>query len=258
MLKEVRHSRIRDLLDERGELRVSEINEALQVSEATIRRDLDELASKGWIRRTHGGAMRAERAAPEPPFRQRESANSAEKARIAEAAATLVGNDETVFLGSGSTVAAMVPHLVGRRDLRVITNSLPVVTQLAERGDVELLVIGGLFRHSEGSMVSALADDAIRQFRADHVFMGIRGIDPLDGLTNSSIMEATTDRTILRVASHRVILADHSKFGQVSTFLVAPVEEASAVVTSSSVAPEMIERIEACSVDVLRAEDVLA
>lgn len=257
MLKDVRHARIRDLLDERGELRISDINAVLEVSEATIRRDLDEMASRGWIRRTHGGAVPAERAAPEPPLRQRETTNSGEKDLIAQAAAKYVKHGETIFLGSGTTVAAMVPHLAEIADLRVITNSLPVIAQLAHREEIELIVIGGLFRHSEGSMVSSLADRAIKEFRADHVFMGMRGIDANHGLTNASINEATTDRTILEVAAHRVILGDHSKFGQVSTFLVAPVEEVTTIVTSSRAEGPAFAAIEAQDVVVVKAEDVI-
>ncbi len=257
MLKEVRHSRIRDLLDERGELRISEINKALDVSEATVRRDLDELAAQGRIRRTHGGALRAE-VDYEPPHHLREETNSGEKDLIAGAAATLVKDNETIFLGTGTTVANMVPHLKDLRGLRVITNSLPVIVQLANRDDVELIVIGGLFRHSEGSIVSPLADEAIRQLRADQVFMGIRAINTEQGLTNSSIDEATTDRTILRVAEHRVILADHSKFGQVSTFQVAPVSEVSVVVTSNKTDEQTLLDIRTTGVRVLLAEDVIA
>lgn len=255
MLKEVRHSRIRDLLDARGQVRVTEINETLQVSEATVRRDLDEMALRGWIRRTHGGAVLAERAEPEPPLQLRETTHSGEKDLIAQAAAGFVRNGDTVFLGTGTTVAAMVPYLSGVEDLTVISNSLTVINSLTDRSDVEVLVIGGLLRHSEGSMISSIADQAIQQFRADHVFMGIRGIDCQQGLTNSSIAEATTDRTVLEVAPHRLILADHSKFGRVSTFLVAPIQSVDVVVTSTLVDRGMVTAIEAENVDVVLAEE---
>lgn len=235
---------------------MSEINKALDVSEATVRRDLDELAAQGRIRRTHGGALRVE-VDHEPPMRLREETNSGEKDLIARSAARQVQDGETIFLGSGTTVASMVPHLAGLEGLRVITNSLPVVVQLADREDVELIVVGGLFRHSEGSMISPLADEAIRQYRADRVFMGIRGIDADKGLTNSSINEATTDRTILQVSSHRVILADHSKFGQVSTFQVAPTVEVTAVITTDKSDPAALAAIESLGVHVLKAEDDL-
>jgi DeoR/GlpR family transcriptional regulator of sugar metabolism len=242
------------LLDARGQVRVTEINETLKVREATVRRDLDEMAQRGWIRRTHGGAILAERAEPEPPLHLRETTNSGEKDLIARAAARMVSTGDTVFLGTGTTVAAMVPYLADVDDLTVITNSLTVINQLADRVDIELIVIGGLFRQSEGSMVSSLADQAIRQFRADHVFMGIRGIDSYQGLTNSSIDEATTDRTVMEVAPHRIILADHSKFGQVSTFLVAPLDSIDVVITSGLVDAEIVAAIETHHVNVVLAE----
>jgi len=251
MLRLARHSQIRDLLDHAGQVTVAELNAALHVSEATIRRDLDELDRLGLLRRTHGGAVRLGDDA-EPPIHQRQMEQAAEKERIGRRAARLVADGQTIFLGSGTTVAAMLPHLAGRQGLTVITNSLPVVNALAGRPE-ELIVIGGLFRASEQSLVGHIAEAAIRELRADLVFMGMRGIDPTQGYTSDYLPEALTDRAILQVAPRRVVLADHSKFGRVGAVFLAPVTAAEVIVTDSGLDPSAAAALRASGLEVLTA-----
>ena len=252
MLKSVRQSQIRRIVEERGQVSVTELNEILDVSEATIRRDLEQLADQGWVQRTHGGALRVEPAPVEPPIKERIPENAEEKKRIGRLATTLVNEGDTIFLGSGSTVRAMVLHLLELPDLTIITNSLPVVNQMA-RSKAELIVIGGMFRSSEQSMVGHVAEQAIREFRADHAFMGIRGIDVDHGLTSDFLPEAVTDRAILGIASNCVIVADHSKFNRVSSVFLAPVTSANMVVTDESTPSSTVAALRETGVDVLIA-----
>lgn len=233
MLKEARLDRILDLVAERGEVTVAELNDALRVSEATIRRDLDQLSQQGRLRRSHGGAVRAAGADREPPLALREGSLRTEKERIGREAATLVHPGDRIFLCSGTTVETITRHLRDVLDLTVITNSLPVINQLADRSDIELIVIGGVFRHTERSMISQLAERMIAELRVDTVFMGCVALDPRDGLTAESIAEASTDRAILHIARRRVLLTDHTKFRRSSTVSVAPLEEIHMVVTDS-------------------------
>lgn len=237
MLKLARQTQITDLVEQAGAVTVAELNTRLNVSEATIRRDLDELDRRGLLRRTHGGAMRAADGEHEPPIHQRKTEQKAEKERIGRRAASLVADGQTIFLGSGTTVEAMLPFLAEREGLTVITNSLPVVNNLA--GRLDLIVIGGLFRNTEHSMVGHIAEAAIRELRADLVFMGMRGIDPTHGFTSDYLPEALTDRAILQIAPRRVILADHTKFGRVCAVYLAPVSAVEVVISDSHLAPAM-------------------
>jgi DeoR/GlpR family transcriptional regulator of sugar metabolism len=252
VLKEARLDRILDLVATRGQVTVAELNAVLRVSEATIRRDLDSLSQRGWVRRAHGGAVRVTSAEREPPLAERESALAGEKERIGRAAARMVRPGERIFLCSGTTVATMAPHLRELPDLTVITNSLPVINQLADRGDLELIVIGGVFRHTERSMISQVAEQMISEFRVDTVFMGVRALDPAHGLTADSIAEASTDRAILQIAERRVILADHSKFRRFSTVALAPLDAIHAVVTDT-IDDELRDEVAAASVEVVVA-----
>ena len=237
-MKSIRHLQIRDLVNENGQITVAELNDLLKVSEATIRRDLEELDQLGWIRRTHGGAIRVERAEKEPPILQRQDEQSDEKRRIGQAAAQLVQPHQTIFLGSGSTVSMVVPYIQDL-PLTVITNSLPVINQLAGRDAIELIVIGGQFRQSELSMVGHVAEQAIREFRADLVLMGMRAIDAGHGFTSDYVAEAMTDRAILQMAPRCAVMADHSKFGRVSTVFLAPVTAVQTIISDQGLQPEL-------------------
>ena len=237
-MKSIRHLQIRDLVNENGQITVAELNDLLKVSEATIRRDLEELDQLGWIRRTHGGAIRVERAEKEPPILQRQDEQSDEKRRIGQAAAQLVQPHQTIFLGSGSTVSMVVPYIQDL-PLTVITNSLPVINQLAGRDSIELIVIGGQFRQSELSMVGHVAEQAIREFRADLVLMGMRAIDAGHGFTSDYVAEAMTDRAILQMAPRCAVMADHSKFGRVSTVFLAPVTAVQTIISDRGLQPEL-------------------
>lgn len=253
MLKTARQTQIRRLVEDDGQVTVTELNSLLGVSEATVRRDLEELAKLGWVRRTHGGAVRVERARKEQPLSRRIRKNENAKRRIGRLAASLVNEGDTIFLGSGSTTQTIAPHLLDIADITVVTNSLNVVNQLAHSENVELIVIGGMFRQSESSMVGHIAEQAIREFRADAVFMGMRGIDPQHGFTSDYLPEAMTDRAILEIAPHNVIVADHSKLGQVSTVFLAPVTAANTIITDESASPDIVLALGELGLDVLLA-----
>ena len=252
LLKAERQSHIRKLAEQNGRVIVPELSLRFEVSEATIRRDLEELAERGWIQRTHGGAIRIDRAAKEPPMVQRIGEQQTEKQRIGEAAAGMVHEGETIFLGSGTTVLEIARHLPVDIRLTVITNSLPVVNELAERPNIDMIVIGGMLRPSELSMVGHIAEQAVREFRADRVFMGMRAIDALHGFTNDYLPETMTDRAILSIAPQVVVVADHRKFGRVSSVLVGPVTAAHAIITDDKTSDECVTMLSELGIEVVR------
>ena len=233
MLKEERHKIILDRIRDDGQVTVARLSELLDVSEVTIRRDLRDLDERGKLQRAHGGAILLKQPPGDLPYYAREHEQVQEKTAIARLAAGLIQDGETIVLDAGTTIASLARALVHRRDLTVITNSLHVVNELAGDDNIELIVIGGMFRKSEKSMVSHIAEQAIREFRADRVFMGMRGIDPIHGFTNDYLPEARTDRTILKMAPQIVIVADRSKLGLVSTVYLAPVTAAHLLITDT-------------------------
>src|SRR5919205_427977 len=144
---------IERMIKERQYVRVIELSEYFGVSEPTIRRDLQKLEEMGRVRRAHGGALAAEPAMPEPPIIQRMVECAEEKRRIGQAAAQLVQDGETIFLGSGTTTLEVARHLNGKKNLTVITNALTIANQLVDDTHITLIITGGVVRHSEFSMI---------------------------------------------------------------------------------------------------------
>jgi DeoR/GlpR family transcriptional regulator of sugar metabolism len=243
-VKSTRLMRIRELVNTNGHVTVQQLNQILDVSEATIRRDLDELAQEGLVHRTHGGALKVEQAGREPPILQRQSEHEAEKRRIGLLASSMVDEGQTIFLGSGSTVHEIARNLHCVPGLTVITNAINVVNELIDCKSVELVVIGGMLRQSELSMVGHIAEAAIKEVRADKVFMGMRGVDPRHGFTGDYLPEATTDRSVLGIAPNNIIVADNSKLGHVSTVFLAPITAAQILVTDKGASPDLVAALE--------------
>ncbi len=252
LLKIERQSYIRGLVEEQGRAAVPELSAHFNVSDATIRRDLEELDGKGWVRRTHGGAVRAERASKESPMVQRMLEKKKEKHKIGKAAAEIVKEGQTIFFGSGTTVLEVVKNLPKEIQLTVITNSLPVVNHLADYPNVELIVIGGMLRHNELSMVGHIAEHALREFRADIVIIGMHAIDSHHGFTNDYLPETMTDRAIMGIAPKVIVVADHTKFGRVSSVLVAAVTAAHMLITDQNTPKDCIQEIIDLGVEVLQ------
>lgn len=253
MLKEERKRGISQFIKENGRATVAELSELFGVSESTIRRDLEELSEQGLIQRAHGGAVVVERAVPEPPIIHRMAENEEEKRRIGQAAAKLVQDGETVFLGSGTTTLEVARNLVERNNLTVITNALNIANFFAGKPNVTVIVMGGLLRHSELSMIGHITEQVLKGLHADKVIMGMRAISVREGLTNDYLPETMTDRAIINFASEVILVADHTKFGKVSTALVAPVTSVDKIVTDTTVPVKIVEKLRKLGVEVILA-----
>jgi DeoR/GlpR family transcriptional regulator of sugar metabolism len=205
-----RQKQILSLLSQHGRLRVAEIVTQFSISEATARRDLETLASQGKAQRVHGGVIAVEQAPPELPILEREREQSEEKAHIGRAAAKLIHDNETLFLGSGTTVLEIARNLREHKNLIVITNSLPVLNILAGLKEITVISLGGMLRESELSFIGHITEQALVEVRADKVFMGTRGVSLEHGLTNDYLQETLTDRAILKSGQEVIIVADHT------------------------------------------------
>ncbi len=249
LLKAERQAQIRRLVEDRRQVTVTELSRLLDVSEATIRRDLDEL-NGSWVQRTHGGAVLSSRTAIELPVMQRLSSQAEAKRRIGHAAAGMVCEGETIFISSGTTTLEVARALPPMMRLTVVSNSLPVINTLVGRPNIELIAIGGVLRHDELSMVGNTAELALHEFRANRAFMGMRAVDPRLGFTNDYLPEILTDRVILQMASQVVVVADHTKFGQVCSVFVAPVTAAQVIVTDQDIPPAVADELRGMGVEV--------
>jgi DeoR/GlpR family transcriptional regulator of sugar metabolism len=255
LLKVERQQLILAAVKDERQATVAELSRRFDVSEVTIRRDLGELAAQGMLRRAHGGAVVAISAPPEPPVVQRMARAEHCKVCIGRAAAALVVDGDSVFIGSGSTTAHVARHLIDRRNLTVVTNALTIATELASAADVTVVVTGGLMRPSELSLVGHITEQALREVRVDKVILGMRAIGLDAGMTNDYLPEVMTDRTIIGMAPELIVVADHSKFGKVASAYVAPVTRITTLVTDSNIHPRTLAHLQEMGIQVVIAED---
>ncbi|MFF8188346.1 DeoR/GlpR family DNA-binding transcription regulator [Microbacterium sp. NPDC016588] len=220
---------------------VTEMAKILGVSASTVRRDLNELQERGLVERIHGGA------APltddvEPLRPLREVAFSDEKRRIGQAAASHIADHSTVLILGGTTTEAMLPFLGSVRGLTVLTNSLMVVNRLAQYSDIALIVLGGLLRRQEMSLLGHLTIAGLDEFGIDQVFSGAFGIDPEIGVTGTNLSETQTDRSLASSARELIMLADHSKLTQRGPARLVPTTAVSTLITDDGADADVLQR----------------
>lgn len=247
-----RQEQIVQLLSRQKRVTVNDLCDAFSISKATARRDLEILASQGRIQRVHGGAILVNSAPPEMPILQRQNEQAEEKRRIGAAAAQLVLDGSTIFLGSGSTVLEVARNLRSRKNLTVVTNSLPVINILSDIEEITLIVIGGLFRKSELSFIGHITELALKEINVDQVIMGVRAISLTHGLTNDYLPETMTDRAIIQIGRKVILVVDHTKFGRISTAFLAPLEAIHTVVTDCHAPNSFCEELENRGIQVIR------
>ena len=253
LLKSDRLTKIREYVNSKGSATVAELCTMLGVSEATVRRDLDELAVRKFVQRIYGGVTKPSRTATEPPIFQRRNINAEEKRMIGRLTASLIHDGETVFLGSGSTTLEVARSIKSKQDVTVITNSLPIINLLADSAGVKVIVTGGFLRQAELSMIGYTVEHSLSELRGDKVIMGIQGIHLVHGLTNNYLPETKTDRAIIRFAPVVVVVADYSKFDQIKAAYVTELSAINTIVTDSKTPEEMVQQIAATGVQVLVA-----
>ena len=202
------------------------------------------------LKRTHGGAVAVKEPQPERAVLQRKEQDVDEKRSIARLAASLIRDGDTIFLGSGSTTLFMVPFL---RDLNitVITNSLPIINQLVDFEQCETVVVGGILRVSELSIIGHISVKTLEDLRADKVFIGAEAIHLEHGLTNSYLEETMTDRAIVDISPQIVMLADHTKFDRVRAAYWGPLSVIKLLITDWKTGSDTIERLREQGVDVM-------
>jgi DeoR/GlpR family transcriptional regulator of sugar metabolism len=248
-----RQKQILSRLTRQRRLSVTEIVEEFAISEATARRDLETLASQGKVQRVHGGVIAIEQAPPELPILERAGEQADDKVGIGLAAAQLVGEKETIFLGSGTTVLEVARNLRDRKDLTVITNSLPVLNMLAGMSGITVISLGGMLRESELSFIGHITEQALAEIRVDKVIMGTRGLSLEHGLTNDYLQETLTDRAILKIGREVIILADHTKINRVATVLLAPLHAIHMLVTDTRADRKFVQALKQQGISVFVA-----
>jgi DeoR/GlpR family transcriptional regulator of sugar metabolism len=244
LLKEERRQQILEALQENNRVTVPELSQRFGTSDVTIRRDLADLAAEGKLQRTHRGALKVVPAPPEPPVVQRLSLEQTEKEQIGRAAAALVEEGDSIFIGSGSTTSAFARCLTGFHRLTVVTNALNIAVELAGVSvDWTIIVTGGVVRAAELSLLGHLAEQSLPEVRVSKVFMGMQAISLEGGLTSDNMPEVTTTRRIFDMASELIVLAAHTKLGKTAAAYIAPLTRMVILVTDNKADPEIVQQL---------------
>jgi DeoR/GlpR family transcriptional regulator of sugar metabolism len=208
--KESRQERIVAALRAAPTLRVSELAADLGVSTETIRRDLDDLGSRGLINRTYGGAVRP--FGPEPSISERHRMMVAEREAIAAEAARYVNHSDILMIGAGATTVHVARRLAAeKRELTVITNAFGVATVLAANPTFRILICPGRYNGHEGLMTGVETVEYLCGFYANHAILGATGMTS-DGPNEADSDSAAVYRSMMRRAAETIIVADHGKF----------------------------------------------
>jgi DeoR family transcriptional regulator, fructose operon transcriptional repressor len=259
MLAEERRFRIREILATNRTISASELCSTLEVTSATIRRDLAALEQEGVLVRSHGGAVsRMSSTKFQPSYETLARSNSEEKQAIARAAEKLILDGDTVFLEGSTTVLEVAARLHNRNRLTVVTNSHTIVAELQHSAGVTVLCTGGDLQKDTVYFSGEWAQRALSEIRLDKAVLGVSAIDPDYGISTANHAEAQIKKMIVKAAKTRIAVADHSKFGKQSFAYVGPVQEIHTLVTDSRTGSNFIRGLREAGLEVIVAEMPLA
>ena len=235
-----------------GEIDFASLATEFGVSEMTIRRDVDALENKGVLRRVVGGAISLAGKSAEPSFKDRSTAATLAKMRIADATVALLVPNETVIIDSGSTALAVAQSIKGRGlGLTVITPSIQVAVELADEEGTTVILTGGLVRPGELSLIGFEAEQSFARYNCDTFIMGIAGFDSDRGVTDYHRDESEVKHAALKVSDRVIVVADTSKLGRVQLVNIAETSQIDVLVTDADASNADVAACRALGVDVI-------
>jgi DeoR/GlpR family transcriptional regulator of sugar metabolism len=212
VLVEERRQKVLEMVSVKGFATLNDLAQAINVSESTIRRDLDYLHQHGLVKRTHGGAMFDGEGSALPALEERSSSQLEEKRLVARAAAARIQNGDAVLLDGGTTTLEVARLLVGR-SIQIVTNSLPIANLFASNPETELVILGGYVYPKTGVALGPLTLQMLKDIHVQQMVMSVGGITA-KGFFNSNLLLVETERQMMRCADEVVVVADHTKIGR--------------------------------------------
>lgn len=246
-----RQKKMVEYIEECTSAQIQELAVKFGVSQATVRRDLDELDQQGVLRRTHGGAIKMDRSTSyEHVHAEKIGLMAEEKQRIAAHAASMVHHGDTVLIDSGTTAYYIAQALRHHENLTLITNDLYIAYQIPIHPSSTLIVTGGTRRQGRQELVGTLTENFLRETHVDLAFVGADGIDFAAGITNANFAEVGIKRLMIVAANRSVIVADHSKFGRVALARICDLKEGGLLLTDRGLPEETLARLNKLSVGI--------
>jgi len=251
MLAEQRRQKILDLIRENGSVRVSYLSETFGVTEPTIRQDLVKLEGNGEIIRDHGGAFLKDfsKGVKELSLHHRE--NLDKKIAIGRRAAEFIQDGDTIILDSGSTVTETAKNLIGRKNLKIITNSLNITLLLGAEPSHEVHLTGGEFKAPTLSLTGDKAAEFITNIRVDKLFLATAGISLKSGLMYPGFNDIPVKKAMIEAAQTVYLLADSTKIGKTSLALLGELDRIDCLVTDPGISEEDAQRFRDLGIEVV-------
>lgn len=249
-----RHNRILTLLQQNGSISVTQLSELFRVSEVTIRKDLSYLEQQKKLYRTHGSAILISPYISDRHVNEKEKKSVAEKRAIGAAAASLLEQDDSIIIASGTTMAFLAREIRPKGHLTVITSAVPVTRILSQESDIDVIQLGGITRSSSVSVVGPFAESMLRNFNCSKLFIGVDGIDLEFGLTTTNTLEASLNNVMIEAAQKVIVLADSSKFGRCGFSKICDLETVDRIITDSGVPTHYLDRLRERGIEVTVVE----
>lgn len=254
-LAKERRAQILRKLESNPNVSVSELSKEYNVSEVTIRKDLNELKRKNLLTRIRGGAIK---------YPDTESINDIEidkkslfhykeKKAIGRLAASLINENETILIDSGSTTLEVAKNLDSFKKLTIITNAVNIATELAKYKRFNIIMLGGFIRDSSLSTVGPIAESILNMFYCDKLFLGVDSISVDKGLSTTNIEEANINQTMMSISKQTIAVFDSSKFNKRNFAFIASMDKINTIVTDDNIGREQRSQIKAMNIQLYTA-----
>ncbi|MBP1993350.1 DeoR/GlpR family DNA-binding transcription regulator [Paenibacillus eucommiae] len=242
-----RQHQIMDRIQNEGEVKVSDLKDYFQVTEMTVRRDMEKLEQLGLIRRTFGGAIPV---TPDISLKERDTVQTQEKMKIGRLAAGLVLPGQAIFIDAGTTTLQVARYLPSGSGITVVTNALNVAAELMEK-HIHTIVVGGLLLEQTMSLVGPLAVEALQKMAFDQVFLGATGFTLQHGFSNSNVFEAELKKKAIQQATTVNMVLDDSKFGAKLLISFAELTNVSRIISNISPEASFMEAAAEANVEIV-------
>jgi DeoR family transcriptional regulator, aga operon transcriptional repressor len=228
---------------------VKEISKEFDISEVTVRKDLEVLEKRGILSRVHGGAILNQSSVHDIALTEKEHIYPKEKQLIGEKASQLIREGDVILLDSGSTTTQIARNIKFKKDIKVITNAVNIASELAG-SEIEVILTGGFLREKSFSLVGPIAEDTLRHINADKLFLGVDGIHFEFGLTTPNLMEARVNQLMIKKSLEVILVSDSSKFGKRSMSFISDVSSIQQVITDNGIHDDDLRELEELGVKV--------
>jgi DeoR/GlpR family transcriptional regulator of sugar metabolism len=233
MLAIERRNSILEKLQAERRVVVSELSILYDVSEETIRRDLEKLENEGYVIKSYGGAVLNENANLDLPFNIRKNKNVVGKQKIADLISQTIYDGDYIFLDASSTAVAIAKTIKGKKGLTIITNSLEIAIELLDVPDCKVISTGGEIVSTAFGLVGHVTDKTIRSYYVDKTIVSSKGLDIDKGFTDSDERHANNKRSMLESARVKILAVDSSKFDRVSFAKIGDLRDITMIVTDT-------------------------